>query len=40
MVNDLTGKMGRAVADAVVLRDPNSCFLGGDPVQARASSCP
>ena len=27
MVNDLTGKMGRAVADAVVARGADQCFL-------------
>ena len=27
MVNDLTGKMGRAVADAVVARGADACFL-------------
>jgi 4-hydroxy-tetrahydrodipicolinate reductase len=27
MVNDLTGKMGRAVADAVVARGADRCFL-------------
>ena len=27
MVNDLTGKIGRAVADAVVARGADQCFL-------------